>query len=550
MEAPVSSIVFFSVRSRLAVIIIQFASNLILPDHEADVFNPPVNTSSFTILDSAVHLALGGFRRWDAVYFTHIMQYGYSYENCAAFFPLFPWLVSSAGSLLFQLRILHFSSCILLTSVVLNFVLFVLTSFGLYKLGTTVLKDERIAYYSVLFFCINPASIFMTAPYSEVLYFCTLIYALNGLNAGAKYAASFLIGLGVFTRSNGLVGTAFVLHSIAKSFLASAYYLHSFHDKSNTFAFVRKITVLGFKTAQEVVVCTFLCVSPFAIYQYFIFLKFCESPSEIVEPSIAAYGRQLGYHLQGDKPSSWCRNQVPLSYSYIQLQHWGVGFLEYYTLKQVPNFLLALPIVCLSLRACYHFLSLDHQASLHLGLWDLRALSRRRTLLYKKVDSFEDEDCNGLGEVSRRGQLVESKRDDDFNNLGVPRSLQKLPSASDTVVYAFHLLSLVIFGLLFVHIQVLTRLLCSSSPLLYWYCGSLYVFLHRTQPELNNMSKLRSGQLASKTSLVLNKLGLHFLEEIFFKWPHLSRELKCIVVYFVGYLIVGTIMFSNFLPWT
>ncbi|KAK3728913.1 hypothetical protein RRG08_051561 [Elysia crispata] len=466
MEAPAFSIISFSIRTRLVVIILQFASNMILPDHDADVFNPPLNSSSFTQMDSAVHWLLGGFRRWDAVYFTHIMH------------------------------------------------------------------------------------IFMTAPYSEVLYFFTLIYALIGLQAGAKYAASFLVGLGVFTRSNGLIGTAFVLHSIAKSFLASAHHLYILHQRYNHVTFIRKVTILALKTAQEMFVCILLCVAPFFLFQYFTFIKFCQSSDEIVEPSIAAYGRQRGYHLQEDEPSSWCNHPLPLSYSYIQRHHWGVGFLQYYTWRQVPNFVLALPIIFLSLRACYYFLNLDRKASMYLGLWDFRALSLRRALMLKKVDSFEyDEDESR--EATQNICLISGKNDDGkIEDLQVPLHLKQLPSVSDTVVFALHLFSLVIFGLLFVHIQVLTRLLCSSTPLLYWYCATLYTSLLRTRSHLNGGSAPRLSKLTSLGVTVLSKVHLDFLVNVLLTWPQLSRELKFIFTYFITYFIVGTIMFSNFLPWT
>ncbi|RUS76768.1 hypothetical protein EGW08_015475, partial [Elysia chlorotica] len=378
------------------------------------------------------------------------------------------------AKILLHTGILQFSSCVLLTSVLVNFGLFVLASQGLYRLGKAVVKDDRIAYYAALFFCINPASIFMTAPYSEVLYFFTLIYALNGLQAGAKYAASFLIGLGVFTRSNGLIGTGFVLHSIAKSFFASVHKIHVLHQRSCSITYMREVITLGFKTAQEMLICILLCILPFFFFQYFTFLKFCQSPSEVMDPSIKNYGRQQGYHLQGDEPSSWCHNPLPLSYTYIQQHHWGVGFLQYYTWKQVPNFLLAVPIFCLSLRACYYFLNLDHKASMYLGLWDFRALALHRALMLKKVDSFEYDEDESRGSTQNVGLNSSENGDPKVEDLEIPPSLKQLPSVGDMVVFALHLLSLVIFGLMFVHIQVVTRLLCSSSPLLYWYCASLY----------------------------------------------------------------------------
>ena len=46
--------------------------------------------------------------------------------------------------------------------------------------------------------------------------------------------------------------------------------------------------------------------------------------------------------------SPWCDKLIPLPYSYIQDSYWNVRLLRYFELKQIPNFLLAAPMILLS----------------------------------------------------------------------------------------------------------------------------------------------------------------------------------------------------------
>ena len=51
------------------------------------------------------------------------------------------------------------------------------------------------------------------------------------------------------------------------------------------------------------------------------------------------------------KPA-WCNKYGRFSlYAHVQRKHWNVGFLKYYEMKQIPNFILALPVLVLSFTA-------------------------------------------------------------------------------------------------------------------------------------------------------------------------------------------------------
>jgi GPI mannosyltransferase 2 len=53
-------------------------------------------------------------------------------------------------------------------------------------------------------------------------------------------------------------------------------------------------------------------------------------------------------------PSPWCTKFPPFIYTYVQSKYWNVGFLQYWTLSQLPNFVLAAPVLLLLLSSSIH----------------------------------------------------------------------------------------------------------------------------------------------------------------------------------------------------
>ncbi|MCL7032151.1 hypothetical protein MKW94_026231, partial [Papaver nudicaule] len=77
-----------------------------------------------------------------------------------------------------------------------------------------------------------------------------------------------------------------------------------------------------------------------------------------------------GYHnlcrgLISDEMRPWCKARVPLVYRFLQGHYWGVGFLKYFQLKQLPNFLLASPILSLALCSIAYYVKLNLAAILY-----------------------------------------------------------------------------------------------------------------------------------------------------------------------------------------
>jgi len=82
---------------------------------------------------------------------------------------------------------------------------------------------------------------------------------------------------------------------------------------------------------------TAIVFSPFIGHQYFAYLSFCSR--SITEPV-----------------PQWCSRKLPFIYSYVQSKYWNVGFLRYWTISQLPNFLLAAPTLSLIFAYCFHHL--------------------------------------------------------------------------------------------------------------------------------------------------------------------------------------------------
>lgn len=429
--------------TRFLLILWQYVSNLLIPDHQADAFRF-IPTANKSVGDQTVDHLLGGFLRWDAQHFMHIAKYGYTYEHTIAFFPLYPLvggLLSRALS--YILTFLSLESIILVVLISLNIVFFKYATLMLYKL-TKELFSEDVAYKSAVLFCYNPASVFFIAPYTEalfsllsfsVMYLCVKIYQKN--LSGGFVLLSVCVALSLATRSNGLLNVGFFWYLVICLWLTG---------RSKTFHSI--VTLVQWTLVQ---------VTPFVLYTAYCRNLFC---SGFIEVSQEVKNQALaeGYVLPGQS-QELCVNSV-LPYSYVQAHYWNVGFLKYFTLKQLPNFFLALPIVSIiSVTSLQHFLKV--------GIFQLFSMERKPTL----------------------------------KDLNQPQL---------NVFYA-HGLALSLFCFFCINVQVSTRMLCSSSPLLYWICAS----------------KCSAGFPSFR-----------------------NRQIGFISAYFMGYFFIGTLMFCNFLPWT
>ena len=179
-----------------------------------------------------------------------------------------------------------------------------------------------------------------------------------------------------------------------------------------------------------------------------------------------------------DIPQFCCSN-LPCIYQYIQKEHWNLGMLAYYQFRKLPNFVLATPIVVIVMSGTAKYLKERWHEIKYLGLMS------------------NSQNSTGTGKL-----MFTSKNIFCF------------------VINAF---ALIVFSLLYMHVEVSTRFLYSSSPLPYWIIAS-YI-------------------LQDVRSLDLKAIAFSDIQ-------HFSTLSQFLIFYIVSYFIIGTALHVNFLPWT
>lgn len=399
------SAILVAIYSRIAVISLQCGFNYFLEDHHSlDAFRVKKSEeSSFT--NDIADLLLGGLNHWDGQYYLHIAKYGYDTEKILVFLPVYPLLLRILYPLVQHLGDFNEDSSILIASATLNFTCFILSAILICLLTRKYFPSSPDSFINTVAFsfAINPASIFFSANYTESLY--TLLTFAGLLFLGtAPVTAGILFGISTLTRSNGIINSFFILFNLVTYFRKNK---------------IRKC----FDHAVAYIFSTL----PFFAYQlWYIPTFFCNRCPKVCMPFCSA--------------KTDTNSIVFLPYSYLQAKYWNQGFLNFYQMKQIPNFLLATPVLFLTLWSCFRYF--------------------RPAILSNRPSDKK----------SRKSQKLGKK--ESHSNVAF-RSVRHFFVNQKLVPYAIHITFLALYGLFFIHVQVLTRLLSSSSPWIYWAVASL-----------------------------------------------------------------------------
>ncbi|VDK74909.1 unnamed protein product, partial [Litomosoides sigmodontis] len=479
--------------SRMLIFIIQFVMNVAVTDYPTDAFQGvPVPQAELSLVDHWIITAFGGLTRWDAVHFLHIAQYGYTYENNLAFFPLFPTLIYSLTVIWsWAIPFIHFSTAVIFTAITVNFMAFALSGQLLYALMLSLTKSTKLALLACLVFTLNPASVFFSAAYSESVYmlltFCGLftLYAYPSPSFMRYIIAAVFFSFAFATRSNGIFNFGYIIFQLVVETIYSMA-LRKFIWECDCGTVLLKL----FRFVMIIMICWGIFGSQVIshgsrMHHYFCSQNMTYSRTKVMPDVVYQYALQTKLVLPHDlKNLSWCskgRNMlypIPSFYKHIQEKYWQVEPFGYWKLTKLPCFVMAAPAIFV--------------------------------VLYGSLFEF-----NRLRAV--HGSL-----------FGVV--LGTFHDTNSTLPFIIHAMVLTILALVLYNVEVLTRILFSSSPF-------VYLVIARYMDRRTPLVTLDDVQYPTVLPFFTNFSRSH--------WMH-----AMLLCYLLGYFYIGTLLHVNWLPFT
>ncbi|KAL9651566.1 hypothetical protein ABK040_001511 [Willaertia magna] len=499
-----------SIEKQLILICIFFRIFIFIWTFLSDQLINDYDTSFFTTFQEN-SFSLGGFAHWDSVFFLRIAKTGfYEFESFFAFFPLYPFTIRFI-TLNFILPLKQFFynfifllnnsdkskevllsendwiiSGVLITNIcfLISLIYFIKLTKFLFNNFLNSEKDRNLfIWYSGLLFIINPATIFMTVVYTESMFMCFTLLGMYFHFTKKHFLSCLFFFLASATRGNGIVLSGFYIYQ----FLFETF--HFIRNTKNSKYVIFKIIWFFIKYILFGVVMILL---PYLLFQTFGYYQFCnENYNNLLKESISINnGMGKTEYLKENHP--WCLDKYPHLYNYVQSKYWNVGFLRYYEFKQIPNFILAFPILFLSIYGTFIYFTKDKKRIFTLGL---------------------------LNNNNSSSDVNENYEEENSNIYTLNYKIFPI-----VAYWAF----LTLYGALLMHIQVLTRFLFSSSPAIYWYCSTFFI-------NGGNSSKQSTSNNTTVTTATANRI---------------INVNKLLIFYFLLYCTLGPLLFSNFYPWT
>ncbi|KAK4103250.1 glycosyltransferase family 76 protein [Parathielavia hyrcaniae] len=270
---------------------------------------------------------------WDAIYLVSVARRGCRFEQDWAFCGGLPvvvrWSLRGLESLGLAGSSVSDEGAVpeALAGILIANTAHLLSALVLYRLGQVIWRDQTLSLVAAVLHIISPAGLFLSAPYAESSFALLSFsgYLLFGLSCRSEQRPVFrdlytvssgiLFGLATAFRSNG------ILNGIPFAWEVLRHLPRLSQRPPDTLRRLLALGVGGFSVAAG-------SAGPQAV----AYSRFCSGTS--------------GVPLR-----PWCQGYVPSIYTFVQQHYWNVGFLRYWTLSNLPLFLLATPMLLILLKS-------------------------------------------------------------------------------------------------------------------------------------------------------------------------------------------------------
>jgi len=557
MNADFKRILLLALLSRLAIASFMIICSLpriflnIQVDPGSDVLQFPLGERTvFTTL-------LEPFTRWDSARLLSVAHYGRDRdgdevyrEQAHAFLPFYPLAIGSLQRVLpFPLTRLDEKELAVLSGLILSFLSFVIAVGALYDLTYTIMRVHRpadaaaMAKNVALLFILNPSNVFFTTVYTESIFSCLTFcgYALwargDSLSRNRRWlnqlqlqlmAVIFWIMAG-YTRSNGTAAAVYILLSCLGSIVGK---IRNMDTVRKSYTLLRTVFYGASTLLWHISLAIFVSL-PLAYHDHAGYISHCSKQiQECQEKGLVTNDFQKINPVCPSDTGKWywpLPQPIPFHlifpvkskfsfYSHVQRQHWNVGPFRYYKVKQIPNFVLAIPMLVIGFYACWCWCALSVRR------WK-QYQPNNRYVLWRYWYRWVFHALASSSFISGTSSSDYPCRSDDDTKYGhFNKVFSNCPYLSSQMLSHYAILFATCFvGALISHVQITTRLACSSCPALYWFLAACltdwFCVGEREQAFI-----LRSDKRTMYQTLL---------------W-----------VYLIVFNVLGCFMHVNWLPWT
>ncbi|KAM7208126.1 GPI mannosyltransferase 2 [Naviculisporaceae sp. PSN 640] len=346
--------------------------------------------------------------RWDAIYFVKVAARGYRYEQEWAWGWGYIQLLRLCTAVVQKLGVPAYDGLEAIVAIVIAHTSHLLSVLVLYLLSLSVFAGAvGTAFTAAALHILSPAGLFLSAPYAEsscaFLTFagCLLFAKSLGKRSATKdllvLLSGLVLGLATAFRSNGLLNGVLLLEEASRV-------LYSLTQGGFQLSTSRRLLATGLGGLAVAI--------GFLFPQYIAYSEYCS----------------------GSTGRPWCERTFPSVYVFVQAHYWNNGLFNYWTLSNLPLFILGAPMFTIMTIS---------------GLWALRG---------GPIGSKTDTVAKGKKVPEPRGYQV-------LRNLAVVQLL------------------LALYTLTTAHAQIINRI-SSSSPVWLWY---LAVGFGKRQPLARNL---------------------------------------------------------------